>query len=206
MYQDWPWSRFTEKVTSGLITIGSNITWYNVWHNMVTMKAEHGWESGPCFNIKTVFPGIGYSHYKDKTVMIPFIFMMGVPILIRWSLYIKMPHWNNSKHPISHTCGWAMGWGISNHQPHDCLLNHLFGRRSKKTSKLRVTGLCAGIHRGPVNSPHKWPVTRKMLPFDDVIMCIYENWLYYKGTLRYIAFLTKIWNNWPYRWVSAWKT
>ena len=27
-----------------------------------------------------------------------------------------------------------------------------------------------GIHRGPVNSPHKWPVRRKMLPFDDVIM------------------------------------
>ena len=31
-----------------------------------------------------------------------------------------------------------------------------------------------GIHRGPVNSPHKWPVTRKMFPFDDVIM----HWLY----------------------------
>ena len=27
-----------------------------------------------------------------------------------------------------------------------------------------------GIHRGPVNSPHQWPVTRKMFPFDDVIM------------------------------------
>ena len=27
-----------------------------------------------------------------------------------------------------------------------------------------------GIHRGPVNSPHKWPVTRKMFSFDDVIM------------------------------------
>ena len=26
-----------------------------------------------------------------------------------------------------------------------------------------------GIHRGPVNSPHKWPATRKMFPFDDVI-------------------------------------
>ena len=26
------------------------------------------------------------------------------------------------------------------------------------------------IHRGPVNSPHKWPVTRKMFLFDDVIM------------------------------------
>ena len=40
---------------------------------------------------------------------------------------------------------------ISNHQPHDCLYNHLFRCRSKKTSKFRVTGLCAG------NSP----VTRK---------------------------------------------
>ena len=34
--------------------------------------------------------------------------------------------------------------GVSNNQPHDCLLNRLFRRRSKKTSKLRVTGLCAG--------------------------------------------------------------
>ena len=31
-----------------------------------------------------------------------------------------------------------------------------------------------GIHRGPVNSPHKWPVTRKMFPFEDVIM---EMWI-----------------------------
>ena len=33
---------------------------------------------------------------------------------------------------------------VSNHQPHDCLLNRLFRRRSKKTSQLRVTGLCVG--------------------------------------------------------------
>ena len=51
---------------------------------------------------------------------------------------------------------WALEWrhnehdGVSNHQPHECLLNHLFRCRSNKTSKLRVTGLCAG------NSP---PVT-----------------------------------------------
>ena len=30
---------------------------------------------------------------------------------------------------------------VSNHQPHDCLINRLFRRRSKKTAKLRVTGL-----------------------------------------------------------------
>ena len=34
--------------------------------------------------------------------------------------------------------------GVLNHQPHDCLLNRRFRRRSKKTSKLRVTGLWAG--------------------------------------------------------------
>ena len=28
----------------------------------------------------------------------------------------------------------------------------------------------SGIQRRPVNSPHKWPVKRKMVPFDDVIM------------------------------------
>ena len=34
--------------------------------------------------------------------------------------------------------------GVSNHQPHGCLRNRLYRRRSKKTSKLRVTGLCEG--------------------------------------------------------------
>ena len=54
--------------------------------------------------------------------------------------------------------------GVSNHQPRHCLFNRLFRGRSKKTSKLCVTGLCAGnsgIHRWPVNSPHKGQVTRK---------------------------------------------
>ena len=53
---------------------------------------------------------------------------------------------------------WGHGWnqaiplrwrhnerdGVSNHQPHHCLLNCWFRRRSKKTSNLRVTGLCEG--------------------------------------------------------------
>ena len=36
-----------------------------------------------------------------------------------------------------------------------------------------------GIHRWPVNSPHKWPVTRKTFPLDDVIMKSIQ-WLRYK--------------------------
>ena len=43
--------------------------------------------------------------------------------------------------------------GVSNHQPHHCLLSCLFGRRSKKTSKLHVTGLCAGNSPGTGEFP-----------------------------------------------------
>ena len=42
---------------------------------------------------------------------------------------------------------------ISNHQPHDCLLIRLFRRRSKKTPKLRDTGLCAGNSPGTGEFP-----------------------------------------------------
>ena len=46
------------------------------------------------------------------------------------------------------------GWdSVSNHQPHDHLLNRLFRRRSKKTSKLRVTGLCGGNSPGTGEFP-----------------------------------------------------
>ena len=42
--------------------------------------------------------------------------------------------------------------------------------QSEENSKLRVTGLCEGNPPGTSGFPHKWPVTRKMFPFDDVIM------------------------------------
>ena len=42
---------------------------------------------------------------------------------------------------------------VSNHQPHDCLLNRLFRRRSKKTLKLRVTGLYLGNSPGAGEFP-----------------------------------------------------
>ena len=42
---------------------------------------------------------------------------------------------------------------VSNHQPHDCFLNRLFRHSSKKTSKLRVTGLCAGNSPGTGEFP-----------------------------------------------------
>ena len=67
---------------------------------------------------------------------------------------------------LSHALEWRHNErdGVSNHLRLDCLLNRLFRRRSKETSKLRVTGLCGG----------KFPAQRScnagMFPFHDVIM------------------------------------
>ena len=60
--------------------------------------------------------------------------------------------------------------GVANHQPHDSLLNGYTGTDQRKHQNYAPLAFARGIHRWPVNSPHKGPVTRKMFPFDDVIM------------------------------------
>ena len=77
-----------------------------------------------------------------------------------------------------------------------------------------------GIYRGPVNSPHKWPVTRKMCPFDDVITlsrktrCA-EAWLIV-GLWREVTGLDFLWRfmvsqdmlqhstRWPIQLLNSW--
>ena len=60
--------------------------------------------------------------------------------------------------------------GVSNHRRLDCLLNRLFRRRSKKTSKLSVTGLCEGNPPVTDGFPSQRASNAAMFPFDDVIM------------------------------------
>ena len=79
--------------------------------------------------------------------------------------------------------------GVSNHRCLYWLLSRLFKCGSKKTPKLRVSCLCGGIHRWLVNSPHKGPVTRKMFPFDDVIMSGTSTWYTYLPCIN-------IWRYW----------
>ena len=52
-----------------------------------------------------------------------------------------------------------------------------------------------GIHRGPVNSPHKWPVTRKIFPFDDVIMKYRNTYVVSGGNRRKCPFLMPLVNS-----------
>ena len=84
-------------------------------------------------------------HFFSKKLLIP-------PITVFcWKLYFMV---SVIKHLIAFPVIWrTLQWrhnecgGVSNHQPHDCLLSRLFRRGSEKTSKLHVTGLCE------VNSP-----------------------------------------------------
>ena len=58
----------------------------------------------------------------------------------------------------------------SNHRRFDCLLTCLSRRRKKETSKLHVAGLCERNSPVTVEFSAQRPVTRKMFPFDDVIL------------------------------------
>ena len=135
-----------------------------------------------------------YSQFQGKVIRveqcakfeaIPSI-MHGTPQFYPFH-HFKIRRWT-SKHPTAAqitgslfctTLQWRHNEsdGVSNHRRLDCLLNRLFRRRSKKTSKLRVTGLCGGsspvIGEFPAVTgefPEQKPVTRNMFPFDDVIM------------------------------------
>ena len=66
-------------------------------------------------------------------------------VRIKWTLNgnnVSSLRWRHN----GHNC-------VSNHHPHHCLLNRFFGRRSKKTSKLCVTGLCVGSSPGTGEFP-----------------------------------------------------
>ena len=61
--------------------------------------------------------------------------------MLLYPLKLKCQSWYNPRITLQ----WRHNGrdSVSNYQPHNCLLNRLFRRRSKKTSKLCVTGLCA---------------------------------------------------------------
>ena len=61
--------------------------------------------------------------------------------MILWTAFISLQWRHNGRD------------SVSNHQPYDCFLNRLFRRRSKKTPKLRVTGLCARSSPGTGEFP-----------------------------------------------------
>ena len=109
---------------------------------------------------------------------------MWITYSIAWTkTYFR--YWTNTPPPY-HYSNVIMGLdSVSNHQPHNCLLNRLFRRRSKKTSKLRVTGLCVG------NSPVTGEFPAQMASNAENVSiwwrhhceCDAENWLVMTGAV-----------------------
>ena len=83
----------------------------------------------------------------------------------RWRRYYQLisyrliRQWHIKTETRMEIDAWTSRWrhngcdSVSNHKPHHCLLNRLFRRRTKKTPKLRVTGLCAGNSPGTGEFP-----------------------------------------------------
>ena len=77
------------------------------------------------------------------------------PLICYWKLFIMAGCCTGNLRNAWPPLQWRHNGrdSVSNHQPHDCLLNRLCRHRSKKTSKLRVTGLCAGNSPGTGGFP-----------------------------------------------------
>ena len=102
------------------------------------------------------------THHENRYLMLYVTFLfckwytLSAPYCFTLSPLLKFSHYykyrchltSNNLICMMSLSVWILQWrhngrdSVSNHQPHDCLLNHLFRRRSKKASKLCVTGLC----------------------------------------------------------------
>ena len=97
-------------------------------------------------------------------------------IMDRWNQQYFVPQLNIRPETINtdHYCDTIMGTVASQVTSLKIVYTTVYSDadQSKHQSSTSLASVW-GIHRGPVNSSHKWPVTRKMFPFDDVIMSIH---------------------------------
>ena len=86
---------------------------------------------------------------------------------------MKLPwrRWKNTSREFT-SLQWRHNepYGVSNDQRLNCLLNRCSGVDQRKHQSSTSLAFVRGIHWWPVNSQHNRPVTRKILPSDDVIM------------------------------------
>ena len=87
-----------------------------------------------------------------------FPFLHFWPICLAWRADISSTQWRHNKHYV-----------IWNQQCIDCS-----GADQREYQSFASLALVRGSRRWPVDSPHKGPVTRKMFPFDDVIILFYS--------------------------------
>ena len=112
------------------------------------------------------FKTVPFSWYLNSGLW--FLFISGTDeIVVPFSKYIGLGY--NRNHT---TFQWRYNQHdyVSIHRRLDFYSNLCSGADQRKHQSSASMAFVRGIHQWPVNSPHKGPVTRKMFPFDDVIM------------------------------------
>ena len=104
------------------------------------------------------------------------LFILTVKLSIRIGLVYKQIHTLATNYRQFQVLSWTLQWrhdecdGVSNHRRFGCLLNRFTGADQRKNQSSASLAFVTGIHRWPVDYPHKGPITRKRFPFDDVTM------------------------------------
>ena len=97
--------------------------------------------------------------------------------------YSTVSYWVGDCHLLTQPASYRISYGVSHYG--DVMMTRMAswitsltivysivysGVDQRKLQSSASLAFVRWIHRRPVNSPHKWPVTRKMFPFDDVIV------------------------------------
>ena len=119
-----------------------------------------------------------------------FVLMAPEKLYSLWSARAIYPYYLKGQNYAGKTT--SLQWRHEGHESvsnHDCLLNRLFRRRSKKISKLRVTGLCAA------NSPGTGEFPAQMASYVENVSIWWRNHGFELHAYGY-----------HYRWPGHWKS
>ena len=160
--------------------INVDFTFTNALNIMFVRSCLPQMRYGPCFNIKMSSCQYRNFHCEVKTVVrLSFhhnnISFTGKMASLYWiislvhAMWDKMgATWRKRFHSNIILDQMALQWRLNQC---DCVSNHwrldFYSTVCQSSTSLAFVW---GIHRSPVNSPHKGPVTRKIFPFDDIII------------------------------------
>ena len=116
------------------------------------------------------------------------MFTVPIPAKQTWSKWVNyswLQGWHRSKwqcRKFEESLQWRPNerWRLKSPAPRLFTQPYIQTQMKEKNQSYASLAFVRGIHRWPMNSPHKGPVTPKMFPFDDVIMeDIYMTWVHY---------------------------
>ena len=133
---------------------------------------------GPWFNMKMTSHQYRKSHCGDKTILRPSYLHNGISYTDKMTFLYWIRPWMclyqtdlQQQTPPLHLNDVIMGTIVSQITSLAIVYSAVYSDADQRKHQSSASlAFVRGIHRGPVNSPHKGPVTREMFPFDDVIM------------------------------------